>query len=342
MTGARVKVGVIGLGRFGESHLHAYRSIRHAEVVAVASRSRERANEIASRFAVPRSYDDFRALIADPGVEAISVTTGEHDHRDPVVAALAAGKPVLVEKPMASTLADADAMLEAARRSAAFLMPGHILRFEPKYAALKEAVERGELGELTSISARRNRLRGQVPIYGRAGPALVTAIHDIDVMLWITGSTVVSVRAFQRLGTLPGDHCGVWALMRLASGTIAMIESSWMTPDGVEPGGDDAFSAIGTKGLARIQFDVPPMWISTSDGLRAPDVSFEPRVNGVSTGALREELAYFTACVLDGIRPTAIAPEDGRAALAVALAMIDSARQDREIVLAPPAVPVAS
>jgi predicted dehydrogenase len=161
-------------------------------------------------------------------------------------------------------------------------------------------------------------------------------------MLWITGSTVATVRALQRVGTQPGDHCGVWALMRLASGTIAMIESSWMAPDGVEPGSDDAFSAIGTKGLARIQFDVPTTWIGTSDGVRAPDVSFEPRGNGASAGALREELAYFTACVLDGTRPTVIAPEDGRAALAVALAMIDSARQDREIVLAQPAVSVAS
>ena len=215
---------------------------------------------------------------------------------------------------MASTIEDAQAMVDSARQSRAMLMPGHLLRFEPKYAALKTAVASGELGEITAISARRNRPRGLLASHGRVSPALATAIHDIDIMLWLTGSRVATVRAHHRLGERPGDHHGIWALMRLENGVIVTIESAWMTPDGVEPASDDAFSVVGRKGMARVHFDVPAMWVTTAAGLRAPDVSFEPRINGFTAGALKEELSHFASCVLNGTPPD-VAPEAGFDAL---------------------------
>jgi predicted dehydrogenase len=326
----RLGVGVCGLGAFGESHLRALGGLPDAAVVAVASRSAERAREVAGRHGVARWYEGYEALIADPAVEAVSVTTAEADHLAPALAALAAGKPVLVEKPLATTLADGRAMVEAARRSRAFLMPGHVVRFDPRYAALKAAVAAGELGQLTSLSARRNRTRGHIASHGRTHPALVTAIHDLDVMLWLTAAPVATVRAHHRLGRRPGDPHGIWALLRFANGVVATLESAWMVPEAATTVAGDTFSAIGTDGLAEI-VAAPPLQIGTSDGARGADVYYEPGAPDATTGALRNELAYFVACARAGTAPAVVTAEDGLHSLALALALIESAERDAEI-----------
>jgi UDP-N-acetylglucosamine 3-dehydrogenase len=332
-----LQVGIVGLGAFGESHIQTYRGLPEVEVAAVASRSAARAREVAARYCIPRWYGNYDALIADPAIQAVSVTTAEAEHRAPAVAALAAGKHVLVEKPLATTLDDALALAAAARAARGILMPGHVLRFEAKYATLRAAVEAGELGRLVALDARRNRPRSAINTYARVHPAFVTAIHDLDIMLWLAGSPLRRVRALDRLADRDGGAHGVWALLEFASGVIGTIEAAWMVPSGAGLATDDAFSAIGTAGLARLQFDPPPLRIWRDTGQSAPDTSYEPRVHGLVTGALRDELAYFAACARRGEPPTVVTPEDGVLAVAAALALVESARRDTEIAVAWPA-----
>lgn len=328
-----MRVGVIGLGAFGESHLRAYRSLPNVEVVAVASRSGARAEEVARRYDVPRHFGSYEALIADPTIAAVSVTTAEMDHQQPVVAALEAGKAVLVEKPIATTLADAAAMVAAAERNGGLLMPAHVVRFDPKYAALKAAIERGDLGEVTAITARRHRTRRHVASHGRVHLALVTCIHDLDIMLWINRAGVRSVRAVHRLATQPGQPHGIWAVLRFENGAVGLVESAWMLPDALVPALDDAFTIVGTGGVARIESEAPGLLLANDAGLQRPDVSYEAMLHGVTSGALKEELAHFVACVRDRGRPLVVTAAEGVNALRVALAMIASAERDEEIVL---------
>ena len=330
-------VGIVGLGAFGESHIAAYRGLPDVEVAAVASRSAARAQEVAARYGIPRWYDRYDALIADPTIQAVSVATAEAEHRAPAVAALAAGKHVLVEKPLATTLGDALAIAQAARDAPGILMPGHILRFEAKYAALQAAVHAGELGRLVALSARRNRPRAAIGAYARVHPALVTAIHDLDVMLWLAGEPVRRVRALDRLTDRDGGAHGVWALLEFASGIVGTIEAAWMVPDGAGLAMDDAFSITGTAGIARLQFDLPPLRVWRDTSQTVPDTSYEPRLRGAVGGALRDELAYFVACARRGERSAVVTPEDGVRAVVVALALIESAQRDREIAVDWPA-----
>jgi UDP-N-acetylglucosamine 3-dehydrogenase len=334
----RLRVGVVGLGAFGESHLRAYRGVPQVDVVAVASRSGGRAREVAGRYGVPQWHEGYQSLIDDPSIDAISVTTAETDHLAPTLGALAVGKHVLVEKPLAATLDDAVAMVEAARRSTAFLMPGHILRFEAKYAALKTAVAANQIGTIVSLSARRHRPRVLISSHRRVHPALVTAIHDVDVMLWLAGDRVKSVRAHHRLAQRMDDAHGLWALMKFEGGAIAVLETAWMLPDGAGLGTDDAFTVIGSTGLARVQFDFPAMRVWTSAGAETPDVSYEPMLHGAVSGALRDELSAFATSALTGVKPTVVAPEDGLTALAVVLAAIESAERDVEVAVNYPTV----
>lgn len=281
--------------------------------------------EIAARYDIPAWYGSHDELIANKTIDAVSVTTAEHEHRNPVVKALGAGKHVLVEKPLASTLEDARAILDATRGASGVLMPGHILRFDPKYAAAHEAAVSGQLGRIVSIAARRNRPQSLIATYGRVHPALVTAIHDIDIMLWVTCKDIRGVYAVDRIAARDNGAHGLWGLPEFADGTVGTVDTSWLLPDAVGIGTDDAFEITGVAGTVKIQHDPPPLRILGEDGSRAPDVSYQPLLHGVVSGALRDEVAHFASCALAGTPSTIIMPHDAYAALAVVLALIDSA-----------------
>jgi predicted dehydrogenase len=322
---------------FAESQLRAYTGVPNAEIAAVASRSAERAREIAGKYGVPKWYGSYDELIADPEIDAISLTTSEHEHLAPTLAALAAGKHILVEKPIASTLEDAIAMVEAARRSTAIMVPGHVVRFDPKYAELRNAAVSGQLGEVVSITARRNRTRRHIDTHGRVHLALVTAIHDLDIVNWVAQSKVKTIRAHHRLGKKGGDAHGIWMLMKHENGIVTQYETNWMVPEG-GGFGTDGFTVTGTDGIGRVQTNLPDLQIQKEHDLAAPNLEYEGILHGAGVGALRNELASFVDCALAGTPSPVVTPEDGLAAMVVALTAIESAEQDREIEVAWPEV----
>ena len=329
----QLRVGILGLGAFGESHIRAYIGLPYVDVAAVASRSGARAQEIATHYGIETAYDSHEALIADDSIDAISVTTAEHEHLGPVVAALQAGKHVLVEKPIASTSEDAQRMLEVAQASSGILMPGHVLRFAPPYAEMKATADRGDLGRLVSISARRNRPASLIESHGRVHPALITAIHDVDIMCWIAGAEVVSVRAIDRVASRHDGAHGLWGLIEFENGVVGTVETVWQLPSASELASDDAMHVIGTSGIAKTQFDPAPLRITTETGSAAPDLMYEPMVHGAVRGALGTELAHFAQCALSGTQPTIVTPEDGARALRVVLALVEAAERGETIQL---------
>jgi predicted dehydrogenase len=323
-------MGLVGCGAFGESHLTAFASIPFVEVTAVADLVADRSCKLAERFGISRVVKDFRELCALNDVDAVSVVTTEDQHLEPVLAALENGKHVFVEKPMATRLGDAEKMLAAARKTGLILMVGHILRFETKYAMVKEQLDSGRLGQILSIYTRRNRPKWQATIYKRTPLVLETAVHDIDTMLWYTGKKVKSVRGYD-VSVAPGGGADLtWAILRFENGTLGVLETMWLLPDKT-PFLDDFLQVVTTSGVAKIDMLNSGLTICRDDGLEIPDVSYEPRIRGSAYGALREELSYFALCVLEGRKPTVLTAEDGVESLRVGLAIIESARSDREV-----------
>lgn len=326
-----LRVAVIGLGAFGERHVATLASLPQVEVVAVVSRRPERAAEIAARYGIAAPFTDYALMFDAVQPDAVTVATAENAHRDPVIAALEAGASVLVEKPMASTVEDAQAMLEAAATAPGFLMPGHLLRFDARYAGIKATITAGEVGEIVSLVARRNRPRSLITSHGRVHPVLVTGIHDLDIMLWLTGQHVERVRAHHQLATRGSRGHGVWALLEFSGGAIGILETSWLIPEraGIET--DDTFEVVGDRGTIRAPISAGALQIWREAGPISRDVGYEPLLHGQIAGALREELAYFTACARTGARPTIVTPRDGLNALVVAQAIIASAEQGTEV-----------
>ena len=147
--------GVIGTGIVGGAwHSHVYHNLPGAELVAVCDLDEGRAREIAERYSVPHVFTDFRDLLARDDIVAVSIATPDFAHRDLAVAAAKAGKHILVEKPLATTVEDADAILEAVEEAGVKLMVDFHNRVNPPFVQARQSVLDGELGELKYIYAR--------------------------------------------------------------------------------------------------------------------------------------------------------------------------------------------
>ena len=125
----KVKWGIIGLGWFGEWHGAALAGLANVELYALCTRTESRLEDLGERFGVNHLYTDYNEMLADPRLEAVSITTMWDQHASPALAAIKAGKHVFLEKPMASTVADCGSIVGAAKETDKHFMVGHIVRF---------------------------------------------------------------------------------------------------------------------------------------------------------------------------------------------------------------------
>ena len=290
-----------------------------------------RARRMAETFSVPGVCGSLEEICGQRDLHAMDVVTPEETHLEPVLAALGRGKHVFVEKPLATDLAGCTRMIEAARAAGRFLMPGHLLRFETKYAMLKDELASGRLGRIVSMHARRNRPRSLLPVYGRTHPALENCIHDIDLMLWYAAAPVRRVRAFARRATGRRHPDTFWGFLEFEGGAVGVVETIWMLPKGAGIGLDDAFQLIGSEGVGNLQLYPGTLSFWKEQGYELPDTGYDPRVAGTARGALRDELAYFCECILENRPPEVITAADARRAVRVVLALIESGEAERDV-----------
>jgi len=330
----KVRFAVIGLGWFGEKHCEALSGIPQVELHALCTRTESRLKEVARTFGVKKTYTDYHRLLADPDVDAVSVVTMWDQHTGPTLAALKAGKHVFLEKPMASTVHDCEKIVKAARASSKNFMVGHICRFNPRYAAAKDAIAAGKIGRIVSMYARRN-----IPAFVGAsvlpkiGPIIGDGVHDTDLMLWYSGAKVVSAYA-QTVNVRKLKHPDLgWTIYRFDSGAIGVLEDTWFLPDTTAFQIDERMEIIGTEGSIHIHETHPNFSIVDKTGWHSPDTTYWPSLHGVRAGALREELSYFATCVLEGRKPTVITPEESAAAVRACLAAEKSAATNKLVKL---------
>jgi UDP-N-acetylglucosamine 3-dehydrogenase len=329
----RIKVGIIGVGQWGVNHIEAYRGLPQAEVVAVADPVPGRAETVAKQFNIAHWFQSFEDLCAVKELDAVSIVSPETEHLQPVEAASGAGKHILVEKPIAYSVSDAEKMICAARKAGVILMPGHLLRFEARYALVKEALDNHELGSVVSIQSRRNRTKGTFKKYARAHPIFAVAVHDIDLLLWYAQSEVRRVRGYQRSvqsGPVPDL---VWGIIEFSTGALGVIETTWLTPDAVGVPGDDALRLTTDKGIARLDLVDGGLSFWMENGLCVPDTAIAPRIRGQIGGSLAAELSYFLECVKSGADPRVVTAEEALNGIRIATALVESAQKDQDVML---------
>jgi UDP-N-acetylglucosamine 3-dehydrogenase len=323
----RLRIGVIGLGWFGEIHCDAIRGVANLELGALCTRNSDRLAAMAGKFGVAKTTRDYREMLADPEIDAVSIVTMWDQHTEPAIAALEAGKHVFLEKPMASSVEDCLKIIAAAKESKAILQIGHICRFNPRYRMAKQAIAAGRIGRIVAMSSRRNIPAAWTPeILNKIGPIVGDAIHDTDLMLWFTEDRIVSAYA-QTVDVRGLKYPDIAQTMyRFARGATATLETVWCMPEKTPFDIDERMSIIGSEGIIHIQDTFPNLGIVGSDKLHSPDTTYWPEFDGVRGGALREELSYFANSALAGKTPEIGRPEDAAAALEATLAAEQSAR----------------
>jgi len=322
-----VRWGVIGVGWFGEIHAETLSRMPGIDLAALSTRTPSRLEEVAARLDVTGRHSDYRALLDDPTIDAVSVTTHVDDHAQITIDALDAGKHVLLEKPMARTVEDCDRIVTAAERSAASLMVGHICRFDPRVALAKEAVENGRVGTILSMHARRNLSReiGE-QVLDKISALLGDGVHDADLMLWFSSAKPVSVYAVE---IHPGENkypdIG-WAMIRFDDGSVGVVESIWHLPKSTPYTIDARMEIVGTAGALYGDCGNAGVEIHDESGSSLPDTAYWPEVFGARDGALRAELRYFADCVAEGAPPDRVPIADSREVVRVIAAAQESAR----------------
>ena len=331
-----IRWGVLGLGYFGEVHAHTLSSMPGIQLAALCTRREERLRQVADSYKVPKRYTDYRQLLADPSIDAISLTTNVDDHRDITIEALRSGKHVLVEKPMAPTVADCDRMIEASGQSGRLLMVGHICRFDPRVALAKRAIEDGRLGEILSMNARRNLSKVIGVQAGEKVSALFGhGIHDADIMLWFNPAKPLSVYAQEsHPSAAKYPDCG-WAMVRFANGAVGVIEEVWYLPETTRFDIDARMEVIGTQGALYVNCGEAGLEIHDANRISLPDTAYWPRLLDQRVGALQSELRYFANCVRDGRAPDCCPPEESRAAVELMTAAAESSKTGAVVYLEP-------
>ncbi len=318
-----ITIALLGGGFMGASHAANYRALGdRVQVKTVASRRSDRAAAVAESLGAELN-DDLDAAIRDPEIDAVDICLPTPMHRDAAEAAFAAGKHVLLEKPIALTLEDAEAIIEAAERSGRIFMVGLVLRFWPEYVELQRRLTAGELGRPLSVSTMRlsppadwNDWLGDPRRSG--GVPVDLLIHDFDQMNWLLGQPR---RVFAR-APVP-DH--VHALVEydeaqgIAEGSMAMPRAYPFSSN---------VRVLAEGGVAEYGFSAAPAEdggnIGASDaprGLRLYPRDGETRTVPVeSADPWGPEIAYFVECVEHGRAPEQGTGEQARLALAVSLA----------------------
>jgi len=332
---ALLKAAVIGVGAMGRNHARVYDEMSQTSLVGVADAQWDTVTSIAQKHDV-RAYADYRDLLERERPDIVTVAVPTRDHRAVAEAAMRAGTHVLVEKPIAATLAEGQAMIDLARSLGRQLMVGHIVRFSPAIRALKEHLEAGELGRTFQIVCRRV---GPFPARVRdVGVVVDLASHDLDVMRFITGAEPQRLYAEteQQIHT---DHEDLLAaLLRFDNGIAGMLEINWLTPEKIRE-----VAVLGEHGMFRANDLTQDLYFyenADAEGLVWGHLSM---LKGVSEGRmvrypirryepLRAELEAFADAVL-GANPVPVSGEDGLAALRLALALVESGRTHRPIEL---------
>lgn len=332
----KVRFGVIGTGWMGQLHAEVLHQLRTTELVAIAEVNDERRREMGERYGI-RTYSNYRELLADPEIDAVSICVRDLDHRAPSEAAAQAGKHIFLEKPIAASVDDAEAIIAAARSAGVKLMVGHLLRFDPKYRQLRDAVAEGDLGEIIHLYARRNSPRTEGPArYGGELPlALHVTVHDLDIILWMMRPhkpVSVYAESVEKLLAHVGTEDTVFALIRFDNGAVAALESSWVLPAGSPTKLDYQLEVIGTSGAGYLSGGYSGLAFVSNTAVDFPDTFHQPVVGDQRMGDLRAELEAFADAVLSG-KDVPIDPQDSVEAVRLALAIIESAKSGERITL---------
>jgi inositol 2-dehydrogenase len=330
----KLGIGVLGVGEMGKRHAYNLRRlVPEAELVAVADVAATRAKQMADELEIERSFASLEAMLECRQVEAVLIATSDKFHAQAVIQAAKAGKDILCEKPIALTLADGYAALDAVSKAGVRLQVGFMRRYDPAYVAAMKRIEAGEIGTpLIFKSLGRDKEQPPLAAYqsGVNGMLLYSnTIHDFDLARWMMRDEVAEVHTYTTVAIRPeiaqyGDVVASSVNLQFRNGAIGNIESYVQA----EYAYDVRTEILGSKGAIFVgSIEQTPVAFLTAKGSSRPLADhFLTRF----ADAYLAEVQDFVQSVLQD-KPVRVTGEDGLKALATAMAAENSHKQARPV-----------
>ena len=351
-----IKVAIIGTGSISALHTESYLQNDSSEVLAVCDVNSERAKDYAEKYGISLVYDDYRELLKNEELDAVSVTTWNSSHAAISIDALNAGKAVLCEKPIAMNAIEATEMVSTADRTKNLLMVGFVRRFEELPNMLKDSIEQGRFGDIYYSKAGYLRKWGNPGGWfsdksrSGGGPVIDLGVHVIDLVRYITGNpkaTSISASTFNSLGMLPDirgkskyysrDYNpenplndvedGAFSLIRFDNGMTLSFETSWTLHVREN---HNYLHLFGDKGGVQME---PEFEIYGIDNnmftLTKPDISSS---SNSFKDIFQREIDHFIECI-QGVCECRCPATDGLAIMEILDAIYMSAKEKREVII---------
>jgi len=310
----RLGVAVIGTGFWGRNHARVFRELEETELLAVCDIDAERAKNVAEQFGVT-PYTSTGKMLKRKDIDAVSVCTWSTNLAKEALKALEAGKHVLVEKPMAAKVKQAEKLLETAEEEELHLTVGFLMRFIPGLQHIRKAVEGKTLGEIVCATAKRV---SQWPErIGDVGVVKDTAIHDVDVMRYLFKEDPIAVYA--KTGSMKHKKFEDYAQIMLTfeGGESAFIESNWLTPYKTR-----ILIVTGSAAIMKLDYITQELTIEDAKETVQPRFPWQE--------PLKLELRHFVNCILKKEKPL-LTGTDGLKALQIAEAALRSSATGRVV-----------
>lgn len=346
----QVGFGVIGAGIWGETHLKAYSAAPQVRLACVCDKNLDLAQQRMAQYDAGSAVADYRALLSQDDIAAVSIVTPDFLHREIAVAAAEAGKHILIEKPMATSLEDCQAMIAAAEANGVTLMVDFHNRFNPAFMGLKQALASGQMGEPQMISLRLNDTlfvpTKMLSWSGQSSVLWFLGSHSVDLVRWLFEDEIVRVYCISRSRVLKARGLDTpdffHTICELRGGGVAHIENCWVMSNAYPTVCDFKCEFIGSEGTAVfnvVASDTVQLFservlrdYASSPGVMYPDTNTVIDSHGKPVGFGVESILYFADCVLHGRQPF-IKPQDGLENTRVLLAALESARTGQPITL---------
>ena len=312
----KLGVAVIGTGFWGRNHARVFKELEETELLAVCDINAERAKNVAKQFGV-RAYTSMGKLLKRKDIEAVSNCVWSLNLAKETLKALKAGKHVLVEKPMATNVKQAEKLLETAEEEGLHLSVGFLMRFIPGIQHMKNAIEDKTIGNLVCATAKR--VSEWPERIGDVGVVKDTAIHDIDIIRYFFGEEPIAVYA--KTGSMKYKKFEDYAQIMLTfeGGKSAFIESNWLTPYKTR-----TLVVTGSKAIMKLDYITQELTIEDAKKTIQPRYPWQE--------PLKLELQHFANCILKKEKPL-ITGMDGLKALQIAEAALKSSATGRAVKL---------
>ncbi|MBI3047480.1 MAG: Gfo/Idh/MocA family oxidoreductase [Acidobacteria bacterium] len=344
----QINVAVIGTGWCGGIRAGACAASPWVKELHIAEIKEDRLREVAAMTNPVTAMTDYRRLLENPSIDAVMIsTTPEGTHYPIAKESMLAGKHVLLEKPIAIELSEADELIALSREKKLAFTIGYSQRFNPKFAYVKRSIEDGTIGEPVSALVSRHITRNLgKKISGRVklSPAAMEATHDIDFVLWcLAPRRPVRVYAQEVAKIMKAQYNApdcVWIVVTMDDGTAFTIGAGWVLPPAYPNFASTWIEFVGTEGAVMVDDTHRDVYVtSMKDGIRFP-ISSMPgeKVNHVYAGPMEAETRHFLECVAMGRQPLVTA-EHARLVMQVYKAADQSVETNQPVTLAAAGAP---